>query len=140
MLLIVLYDWANSTNNNRAIYIIYAVLILVSVVNIYVHLEYYIVNKGVKLCYNKNKNIIKYKRKDQEQIILPSKVERIEIHQSRFYKKKNSILTTDNYRFYKFILEGNRTIIITSLLYPDFEYKLEGITEIKEKIVASILV
>ena len=98
--------------------------------HIYLHLDYYFINRKVKVLYDEGK----------ETIISPSNLEKIEIHQSRFYKKKGGFLTTDNYRFYKFILEGNRYIVITSLLYPNFEYSIEGKTEIKERTIASILI
>ena len=141
MLFIISYDWANQIENNRAIYIIYIIFALVSVVNIYLHLEYYIINNGVKVLYDNEKRKILFKKKFKSEIvILPELINNIEIHQSRFYKKKGGFLTTDNYRFYKFILKDGKKVIITSLLYPNFEYKVEGVTIIKEKTVASILV
>ncbi len=140
MSLIIIYDWANPMDNNSAILIIYAILTPVSVINIYLHLEYFIANKGVKLLCDWDENVIKYIRKGKEEIITPSIIERVEVHQSRFYKKKGGFLTTDNYRFFKFILKGNKAIVITSLLYPDFECKLVEIAEVKEKTIASILV
>jgi apolipoprotein N-acyltransferase len=141
MLFIMLYDWANTNeSDNKAIYIIYFVFGAVSIINIYLHLEYYFVNRGVRLHYNEEKREIRYQRKQVEIVILPESMKSIEIHQSRFFKKKGGFLTTDNYHFCKFILHDGKKVVITSLLYPDFEYKLKGVTEVKEKTIASILI
>ena len=142
MLFIMLYDWANTIeNDNKAIYIIYLVFGAVSTINIYLHLEYYFINRRAILLYSRENQEIRYKEKQREDIIiLPELIKSIEIHQSRFFKKKGGFLTTDNYHFYKFVLQDGKAVVITSLLYPDFEYKLEGITEVKERTVASILI
>lgn len=140
MVLIMLYDWANTIeSNNKDIYIIYFVFGTVSIINIYLHLEYYLANRGVKLQYDREKGEIRYRRKIVEIVIVPESVKSVEIHQSRFFKKKGGFLTTDNYHFYKFILHDGKKVVITSLLYPGFEYKLEGFTEVKEKTISSIL-
>lgn len=136
---LLLYLWANQIENKSPEYLVYIFLGLTSILNIYIHFEYYFTNNGVKLLYNKEKHSIIYKKKHHEDIIIsPETIIKIEIYQSRLYNK-NGFLITDKYRFYKFILEGNRNIIITSLLYPNFEYTLEGVTETKERVIASIL-
>ncbi len=139
MAFLILYDWANSIDNNKAIYIIYLIFGFVSIVTIYVHLEYYFTNYGVIVEYDKKKNEIRYKRRNQEDVIIaPEVIKKVEINQSRLFKKKGGFLPTDNYHFTKFILHGNTEVIITSLLYVDLDYKITEKTKVKERIIASI--
>jgi hypothetical protein len=141
MLFIILYDWANRIDNNKSIYIIYLYYGIVSFINIYLHFEYYLVNRHVTLFYDIKKEEIRYKTKNKEEIfILPESIKNIEICKSRLFKSRGSFLTTDNYYYYKFVLLNEKKIIITSLLYPEFEYKLEHLTKVKEMTVASVFI
>lgn len=141
MWVLIIYDWVNSGESNKTIYFIYVVLGVVSIINLYVHLEYYFFNRGIQLIVDGEKMVVYLKRgREQSIVISPETVARVEIHQSRFYKRKGGFLTTDNYRFHKFILQNGDTVVITSLLYPDLEYTQKEMTVTKEKTVASILI
>lgn len=136
-----LYDWANPSENNGAIYVIYFIFGLVSILNIYVHFEYCFVNAGVTLLYDKERQVMLYKRKHKEDVvILPETIKELEIHQSRFYMKKGGFLTTDNYRYYKFLLNDDKVVVVTSLLFPNLDYQVDGKTVVKEMMVALVLI
>ena len=135
---IILYDWLNPITNIRYIYIVYIILGVISIITIYLHLEYYFANRGVILYIKNKQGELIYYKNGHEEILIPSIIKRIEIHQSRLYKKNGGMFPTDNYRFYKIVLKDGRKIIITSLLCSNLNYVIEGKMKVKERTIASI--
>jgi hypothetical protein len=137
MYLLILYVLVLQPKVYWVIYIPIVLLVINSILNIYLHFEYYLVNRGVTISHDEESNHLVHERNGIEKTILPTDVIGIEIYQSRAYRAKYGLFTTDNYKFYKIILEKNDELIITSLLYPKFEYMLDGKTKIINKVVAS---
>jgi hypothetical protein len=139
LLFIILYDWANSLGNRLPILMIFVLLSSACLIHLYLHIEYYYMNKGVKLIHDKVKNTFRYIKGSQDIIITSSEINKIELNQSGSYMKKGSLLTTNNYRYHKFFLKDGRTVVVTSLLYPDFNIESMEHLVIKERIIASPL-
>jgi len=118
--------------------IIYIFYVVISVLNVYLHIEYCLTNKGVRLLLDRENRIIKYYKGRDEYIIYPKDILVIELYRSFNYKKKGGFMLTDNYRFCKLILNDKKEIVITSLLYPSLNFELEEKVKIIEKFLASI--
>lgn len=120
------------------IYFLCIVLVIVSFINIYLHLEYYMTNRGVRLYYDENNGVIKYIKGENETVIKPDNIDKIEVVQSFYLENRGGFLPTDKYHFYRIILRNNDTLVITSLLCLNFSY-LHKEKEAKIKVIASIL-
>jgi hypothetical protein len=115
--------------------IIYLFYIVISVLNVYLHIEYCLINKGVRLLLDRENRIIKYYKGREEYIIYPEDILGIELYRSFNYEKKGGFMLTDNYRFCKLILNDKKEIVITSLLYPSLKFELEEKVKIAERFI-----
>lgn len=127
----------NPTSDKCIMYVLYFILIVICGINMYLHLEYYFMNKGVRLYCNENKDVIKYIKGGKEKIITPNSINKIELYKSHYSERRSYASDSISYYFYKIILKDNDCIIITSLLQPDFTCFFKE-KEVKKKVIASI--
>ena len=125
------YSWA-------IVYVFCSLLLVYSVLTIYLFLEYFFFNRGDSIYFDPYNKVLKYYRKSKEVIIKSCDVKQIEYCQSKFYNGKAILFPTDSYHFCKIVLNDNTYIIITSLLYPNFDFGIEELKVVRKRLVASI--
>lgn len=102
------------------LYLNFCIIIIVTSV-FFLHIQYLYFNAGVRIETVDNDYIIYYYRNGNEKVIKLDDIISIERYVTFAYLAGGRyILPTDNYNFQKIILKDGGFIIITSLIYPDF--------------------
>lgn len=115
------------------------VLIITFLPVILIHLEYYLMNRGVTLKIDNKNQKLSYLKGKKELKISYSEIEKIELHKVKSYHLKEvRFFPTDFYHYAKIILKNNKIIYITSLLAPDFNVEMSNTIEIRQRFIAYI--
>jgi hypothetical protein len=106
---------------------------------IIIHIEYLVINFGMKLNYGGRNEEITISRMGIERTINVKDIDKIIYNRSRSYLYKSwRFFPTDEYHYCKIVLTSGERFIITSILAPGF--KVNGVKnfEIKQRFIAFV--
>lgn len=106
---------------------------------LFIHVEYYLKNRGVTLKVDDLNNTLEYISDGMTFNIDFSEIEKVEWHQSAsFLKKEIQWFPTDRYHYSKIFIKGGSKLTITCLLTTDPTLGLHDKVIEKKRIIASL--
>jgi len=134
--LLTIYDKSIHEKVSYVILVFWFYILANVIVVLYLHIEYFILNRGVKIKYDTE--LLLYIKKDITIELSKKDIRKISMHHSFFYKQPSGIFASDNYCFFEIIMNSGKRIIITSLLDSNFEKKINSDFVIKKRLFASV--
>ncbi len=130
--------YLNISNQGWSSFIIAIAFVLFLPVVI-IHVEYLILNFGMRISLDESEGLIKIDGKGKNKIISLRHVETIVYNRSRsliYYSYK--FFLTDEYHYCKIVLKSGESYIVTSLMAPNFKIQRFDNVEVRQRFMAFV--